>query len=550
MSGLLALNAEAQAPSGRFNRMRTFDVQHYKISISFNEAQKSISATTIITLKPLTDGLSGFSLDAEGLDFTDVRLAESGTALPYTTASGMIRISLPRAYAGGESISVRLTYSAKPRKGIYFVDALRSGVTIVRSAQIWTQGEPEESRHWFPSYDFPDDKVTSEQEITVRDGVTVVANGELKAVRTNSDGTRTYHYRMDLPHPSYLVSFVVGNFAKSEDSYRGIPLGFYLYPNRLDAGRAVFAKTKEMMRVYEELTGTAYPFNKYDQTIVSDFNFGGMENITATTLSDRDVFLADSPLGREAVEDLVSHELAHSWFGNLVTCKNWAELWLNEGFATFMEAAWRERAYGRDKYLAKIRADADEFMFNDERDSKKHGLYNLLAKPDDSIFDTTTYKKGGAVVHMLRDTVGNENFWSGIQRYLDRHRFGNVETSDLQKAMEEVSGKDLRTFFGQWVHGTDYPKLDVSSSYRRSTGILTVRVAQTQVQRPLTPNAFEFPLELSVETKEGTKAVWIRVAKRVETAEFRIPGPPVGIGVDPDLRVPLKRVTLRQTRIL
>lgn len=539
--------ASAQIPGARFNRTRTFDVEHYRISVAFKRNEKAIVGNTVVTLKPLASGLTKVALDAVGLRFSSVKLSGGTTDLPFVTDADSVVVTLPRAYGKEESISIQFNYSAQPKKGVYFVDEFRNNGRTVRDAQIWTQGETEEARYWFPSYDFPDDKATSEEYITARDGETVIGNGELRDTKDNGDGTRTFHFYTNIPHSTYLTSFIVGRFIRLEDSYRDIPLGFFLFPDRQSAARSIFAKTKDMMRAYEELTGVDYPYNKYDQTIVSEFNFGGMENITATTLSDRDVFLAETPLGKELVEDLISHELAHSWFGNLVTCTNWAELWLNEGFATFMEAAWREKAYGRDNYIAKLRSDISEYFFTDERTNIRHGLYNLRARPDDSIFDSTTYKKGGAVVHMLRDTVGDEVFWKAINRYLKRHRFGNVASTDLKTAFEEESGKDLGWFFEQWVYGVGHPVLRINSTYSPSTKSITVNVNQTQAAGRNGPSAYRIPLDLEIATESGSKTVTMNISKRSETATFRIGARPKSIDADPAFRVPVKIVDVRPT---
>lgn len=538
----------AQLKSPDFNRRRVFDVQHYKIVLALNPSAKTISAVTTISLKPLKDGLAKLSLDSVGLKYRGVT-SHNGEPLPYTTGAGKINITLPRSYSRDEVITVRFDYEAKPTKGIYFVDELRNGSRVVQSAQAWTQGEPEEARHWFPSYDFPDDKATSEQTITAGPGETVISNGELKSATDNPNGTRTFHYFMGVPHSTYLMSFVVGKYVRTADALRDVPLSVYTYPERPTAARDIFAKTADMMRAYEQLTGVPYPYNKYDQTIVANFNFGGMENITATTLSDRDVYLAATPLGKDVVEDLISHELAHSWFGNMVTCRNWAELWLNEGFATFMEAAWRERAYGRENYIAKLRSDIGQYFFDDARGSRRHGLYNLLAKPDDSIFDSTTYKKGGAVVHMLRDTVGDEIFWKAINTYLSRHRFDNVTSSDLKSVFEEESGKDLTWFFEQWVYGTGYPKLRITSTYSRRTGALTVAVSQTQAPGRLTPAAFRLPLDIAVQTPSGVRMFSMPLLKRTEVASFALGEIPDSIEADPAFRIPVKSVEVSSVTI-
>ncbi|HEX9963024.1 MAG TPA: M1 family metallopeptidase, partial [Pyrinomonadaceae bacterium] len=482
------------AQTRNFNRVRTYDVEHYTIRTGFDRATKTVFGDTTIRFKPLKANLTTVELDASGLKYDFVRLDNSNKNLPYRQAGEKLIVTLDRAYAPQDSVSIRVAYSCQPAKSVNFVDALRENSKIVRDAQIWTQNEPEEAHHWFPSYDYPDDKATTEQFLTVEADETAIANGELLETLQNPNGTKTFHYKMSVPHSVYLTSFVIGKYVRLKDVYKNIPLGFYVYPGREATARKAFAKTKNMMRIMENLIGVDFPYNKYDQTIVANFQFGGMENITATTHADTEIFAVDFMPGD--TEDLVSHELAHSWFGNLVTCRNWAELWLNEGFATFMEAAYREKAYGREHYILKIKEDAFRFIAEEAVNKNRHGLFNRLARPDDSLFDTTTYQKGGAVVHTLREEVGDEAFWRAINIYLNRHKFDNVETPDLQKAMQEASGRDLTWFFNQWVYQGGYPKLEVRQVYQARKKILNLTVTQTQKSDAVTPSAFILPLEI------------------------------------------------------
>jgi aminopeptidase N len=534
----------AQTSQNNFNRIRSFDVQNYIIRTNFDRTNKTVFGDTTVLLKPLKNDFKSFEFDAVNLKFESVKLEISNTELTYKTANNKIFITLDKPYSSSDTISVRLKYSAQPKKGIYFVDEQRENGSILRSSQIWTQGEPEESRHWFPSYDFPDDKATSEQFITVEKDETAIANGELLETIENTNQTKTFHFRMSAPHSTYLTSFVVGTYAKVSDSYKNIPLGYFVYTDRTAIVPKAYGRTKDMMRVFEELTKVNFPFNKYDQTIVANFTFGGMENITATTMADTEIFLADFEFGKSAVEDLVSHELAHSWFGNLLTCKNWAELWLNEGFATYMEAAYREKTYGRNSYLSKIRSNAEQFMIDDLINKKKHGLFNTSAGNVEGLFDnpTTTYQKGGAVIHTLRETVGTENFWKAINIYLTRHKFQNVETGDLKKALEEVSGMNLDWFFLQWVYGTGHPKINVKQFYNPQTKVLDLTVSQVQSSGNLTPAAFTLPMDLEITTAKGAKTEKVEIKKRIERVSIKLDGKPSKIIFDKDEKIPLKRV--------
>lgn len=538
-----ALFVSGQAPRANFDRARTFDAQHYTIRASFGRAAKTVFGDTTVSLKPLSAGFRTVELDAVGLDVQSVKLEPSGIDLQYKVQPKKVVITLDKSYGPEDTISIRLKYTTTaPAKGVYFQPAVEG-----RSAQIWTQGEAEEARYWFPCFDFPSDKATTEEILTVQKGETVIGNGEFLGKSDNPDNTVTWHYRMPVPHSTYLVSFVIGEYAKVEDKYRNVPLGFYVYPGREATARRAFGDTGKMMKVYEELTGIDFPYNKYDQTVVANFQFGGMENITATTMSDMEIFFADVDFLRDAfVTDLVSHELAHSWFGDLVTCSNWAELWLNEGFATYMEAAYREKMVGREDYIRKVMSDASDFLTDDSTNRKRHALYNHRAGDVDSLFENaaTTYHKGGAVIHTLREQVGTEAFWRALNIYLNRHKFGNVTSTDLKAAMEETSGQDLDWFFEQWVYGAGAPKLDVRQTYRARTKTLTLTVTQTQGDA-LTPMVFKLPLDLRIKTGTGESDQKLDVSKRTQTFSFKTNGKPLGVTLDPQEKIPLKRVKMR-----
>ncbi len=534
----------AQTPPPNVSRARTYDVQNYILRVKFDRAAKTVFGDTTVQLKPLRDDFKTIELDAAGLNFESVKLDSGNRDLSYKTAGEKLFITLDKVYSAQDVISIRFKYSAQPKKGIYFVDALTEDGKITRAAQIWTQGEPNEAHFWFPCYDLPDDKATTEQFITVEKDETVIGNGKLVETIKNADGTKTFHYKMLVPHSSYLVSFVVGTYTKVTDTYKNIPLGFYVYPDKTAIVPIAYGNTKEMMRIYEELTGVDFPYDKYDQTIVANFNFGGMENITATTMADTEILLANLGFGKAIVEDLVSHELAHSWFGNLITCKHWSELWLNEGFATFMEAAYREKMYGRGDYLRKIKEDARQFIIEDTISKKHHALFNTGAKLDDSLFDTTTYQKGGAVIHTLRETVGTENFWKAINLYLNRHKMQNVETADLQKAMEETSGMNLDQFFKQWVYSAGFPKLTIKQIYNPAAKTLNLIVTQTQIIDKIIPAAFTLPLEIEITTAAGVKTEKINITKRSETFSIKVDGKPSEVAFDKDEKIPLKMVKM------
>ena len=542
---LTALQLVGQTPN--LDRPRVYDVKNYILRLSFDRAKKLVYGDTTVELTPLDSELSSVVLDAIDLNFSSIKLEGESRELLFTASNGQIDVKLDRAYRPGETVSIRFKYTIRdPKRGIFFIDASGPKDKVKHPAQIWSQNEPEYGRYWFPSFDFPSDKATSEEYITAPKGELAVGNGRLVDSRPGAGGTTVYHYKMDVPHSTYLTSFVVGDFAKLTDKHNEVPLAFYAYKDRQRAAGFALSWTKDMMANYEALTRIPFPFAKYDQIMLSGFTeFEGMENVTATTLADRDVLFAEYPFGRQLVEDLVSHELAHSWFGDMVTCRNWSELWLNEGFATFMEAVTREKLYGRENYIQKLSEDRDMFFIDDVMSKNRHALHNLTAKGDDSLFDATTYQKGGLVLHMLRETVGNDNFWKAVNIYLTKHKYDTVITTDLQQAMEQTSGEDLKWFFDQWVYAAGYPKLEIGQTYDQATHQLKLTVEQVQKEDGITPSAFRLPLEVTLTTPSGPITRVLNVTKRSEAFSIDVPAQPTKLEVDKGDKIILLSVKIK-----
>jgi aminopeptidase N len=525
---------------------RTYDVLHYTISTRFNVPAKTVMGDETISLKPLANGFKTFELDASSMKIEAVMLADSDRTLKWTQPPDKLAITLDRAYEPSETINVRIRYSATPQRGLYFIPENRASSAVPsKPAQIWTQGEPEENHYWFPCYDFPDDKATSEQYITTNANEIAISNGTLLETTTNADGTHTFHWKMEQPHASYLTSLIVGNYAKLEDAYKSIPLEYYTYRGTEEAARRAFMKTPEMMRTFSQRLDYEYPYNRYAQTIVASFIFGGMENITATTHADSEILSGNTNEAQLATENLISHELAHSWFGNLVTCKDWSELWLNEGFATFMEAVFREHEAGHDAYLQEMRSNTSLYILEDWLKYRRPVVYNRYGSAID-IFDATVYKKGALVLHMLRETVGDEMFWKALHRYLDEYKYQPVGTADLQRVFEETTSQQLDWFFDQWVYKAGYPELRVRSSYQQPTGKLTIEVTQTQTAEAMTPLVFRLPVEIEIGTPAGQRTERIEITQRSQRFTFKLDGKPLMIRFDKGERI-LKKLDFPQS---
>jgi len=369
-------------------------------------------------------------LDAADMDILDVAGASS-----WSRGEDKLRVN-PQ----GSEIAIR--YAAKPEKGMYFLEPDEGYPG--RPRQIWTQGQAEDTRYWLPSFDFPNQKLTTELIATVPSGLTVVSNGELVSQRAGR-----WHFRQDVPHPAYLMTFAAGEFSEIRDEWRGVPVQYFVQPGREDDGRRAFENTPAMMDFFSEATGVRYPYAKYAQVAVADFVYGGMENTSATTQTDRTLHDARAHLDFSS-DPLVSHELAHQWFGDLVTCRDWGHAWLNEGFATYFECLWREHHLGYDEFLYDVFGLLQSYLGEERERYRRPIVTNTYGDPSD-LFDRHLYEKGGLVLHMLRRGLGEEAWRASLKHYLERHRGGNVTTPDFQRAIEDVTGRNLEGFFQQWV---------------------------------------------------------------------------------------------------
>jgi aminopeptidase N len=558
----LLLRPQLEGPA-RTPTPRTFDALHYALRTRFDRKTKTVFGDETLTLKPLAANFREIRLDAAGLTFESVTL-DDGSALKWRQEKpDQLVIALPRAFGAGETVSVRLVYKAvNPKRGLYFTpEATLPGTKIRRPPQIWTQGEPEDNRFWLAAHDFPDDLATTEQFITVTaPGEIAIGNGKLLETIDNPDGTRTFHWQMEQPHAVYLVSLVVGEFVKLDDVAAlppltpdgpelAVPLEYYTYPGAEKQALAAYSRTPEMMREFTRKIGVQFPFARYAQTGVAFYDqFSGMENITSTTLADTSalpsaLFRANNPtaelpgFARRELDNLLSHELAHSWFGNLVTCRDWSHLWLNEGLATFMEAVWQEKLSGREGYLREMRANQTFFMAEDLFRYRRPLVHNRYRDPV-QLFDSTTYKKGGFVIHMLRQQVGDETFWRALNLYLTARARQNVTTPDLQRAFEEASGQKLDWFFRQWVYQAGYPELRVRYRFNAATKRLSLTVAQTQKPDAMTPAVFQLPgVQVEITTPAGLRSETVNITQRTQTFDIPLEKAPTRVYFDADERV-------------
>ena len=376
--------------------------------------------------------------------------------------------------------------------------------------------------------------MATEMVVHAPNGWRVLSNGVLVSSSEPASGNWTFHWQMNEPHASYLVTLVAGEFDVTEDVSGAVPLSYLVPKGRKGDSARTFGRTPEMIAHFGELLGVPYPWNKYAQVVVSDFIFGGMENTTATTMYEY-ILLDERAAIDISSDDLIAHELAHQWFGDYVTCRDWSEGWLNEGFATFMEHVWREKHLGRDEYDFHVKGDLDSYL------SEAHGRYRrpIVCQDYDApldLFDRHLYEKGGLVLHMLRTELGDELFWRGVHLYLTRHANGIVETRDLARALEDVSGRSLGRLFEQLVYRAGHPELELNVSWDR--GILNVEVKQVQNAIDGVPAVFELPLILDVVGSDGTaRREQVRVTQRQEAFAISCESRPAYVVVDPSMRI-------------
>jgi len=489
------MGADDNAPSQR-TRDREVDIHHIKIDVSVNIESGTVKGNVTHTFSPFSSSLDAFSLDAEDMTILRARLA--GKDIGFNQANDKVYLTLNKSMSWEDTAKVRLDYTANPRKGTYFIKP--DETYPEKPLQAWTQGEDMDNHHWVPLYDYPNDKATFEVSLTVEKKFTALSNGELISVKNNKDGTHTWHWHEHFPMVSYLISYVIGEFEKVEDSYNGIPVNYWVYEENKHEALRSFGLTTDMMKYFGNRTGIEYPYEKYDQVIIDDFMFGGMENITLTHNTDRTMF--DEFAAPDVSSDgLVAHELAHQWFGDMLTTRNWAHAWLNEGFATFFSRKYRENKFGFDEGEYIRFGEINGYFGSNKkwrRSTVQHKFYESM-----DVFDGHIYAKGSLILNMLQDYIGDDAFWRFIQYYTKENQYKNVETPDLKKAIEETTGQNMDWFFKQWIYEPGFPEYNVTWKYNQRNKSVKLTVKQTQKNT----NIFKMPIQIQIDDK--LKTVWI-----------------------------------------
>jgi len=508
------ISAQQLCADEPYARSRDYDLQHSKIALRFDLEQKKVLGEVTHSLSILRDGTTKIVFDSAGLTIQKVTINK--TAAKFETAAEKLSIPLAAEAKAGDKFEITIRYEGKPTKGMYFI--LPDKDYPDRPSQIWTQGESEDTRYYLPTYDYPNDRLTTETLLTVPASWITVSNGKLISVSDAGQGLKTWYWKESVPSSTYLITVVAGEFDEVKDTWHGIPVTYYAPKGRGDRLPINYGRTPAMMELFSKKFGVDYPWEKYAQVMVDDFVAGGMENSSATTNNSSS--LVHPKLAPEyftGEDDLISHELGHQWFGDLVTCKDWGNVWLNEGFATFLETIWTEAHFGKDQ--------ADYERWNNAKEWIESN--NLWNKPivrhdfdDSSEFDENAYNKGGWVLYMLRHQMGEEAFYRGIKRYLEVNRGKNVVTADLGKAIEEASHTNVDQFFSQWLYGAGAPKFDLSYTHDGEKHQVVLNVKQTQKVEGRV-GLFRVPVEVEITTGSGPKLYNVTVVKEKQT--FSLP---------------------------
>ncbi len=505
---------------------RLVDILHLAIDVTPDFKKRTVAGHVTLTFKPIAKPLADLRLDAVAL--TILRLESAEKLTHHATDKDLTLLFDPPIPAGKET-KVTIHYRAEPRKGLYFRTP-EMGYPAT-DLHLFTQGEATEARHWYPCYDHPNEKFTSEVTCRVAPDLTVLSNGRLvSSEKDPQTGLLAVRWLQDKPHVNYLISLVAGYWKKLEDKHRDIPLEFWTTPSDFPQAATSFASTKDMMAFFEKEIGVPYPWAKYAQVCVHDYGWGGMENTSITTLNNRTLFTPDTE-NLYSSDSLVAHELAHQWFGDLVTCADWSHVWLNEGFATYYDMLYDGHKNGRDSMNWHLYHAAKGIV---SQANETRGIVTRKFTSPDEMFNYLAYPKGAWILHMLRSQLGETLFRTCVKTYLERHKFGSVTTDDFRKVLEELSGRSLDQFFDQWVHHIGQPTLEATYSYDPKTRLAKLNLRQTQ---KISDDAllFRFPLTIRFKGKTSTTDRIITVKDTEEDFYFPLPETPEIVRLDPDL---------------
>jgi aminopeptidase N len=533
---------EYTLPNYSASAKRLNDIVHTKLEVGFDWAKQHLLGKATITAKPYFYATDELVLDAKSMEIKSVTLVEkTNKPLKFAYAKDKITIALGRTYKGGEEYTILIDYIAKPEerkaggseaitsdKGLYFINPL--GKDKEKPMQIWTQGETESASCWFPTIDKPNERCTEEIYITIEDKFKTLSNGLLISSTKNANGTRTDYWKQDKPHAPYLFMMAIGDFSITKDKWRDKEIFYYVEPEYAADAKLIYNHTPEILEFFSTRLGVDYPWDKMAHVIVREYVSGAMENTSAIIYGDfcqkHERELLDDPN-----DNIVAHEMFHHWFGDYVTCESWSNLTVNESFANYSETLWQEHKYGKDAGDAHLYDDFQGYL-GQARSGKQHNLVHFTYGDKEDMFDAISYNKGGCILYQLRNYLGDDAFFKGLQTYLTDNKFNTGEAHQLRLAMEKTTGEDLNWYWNQWYFNQGHPVLTIDYAYDEAAKKMNVTVKQTQDAEKFPP-IFELPLDVDVYYDgKATKRERIRMTKREQTFSFDAPIRPSLINVD------------------
>jgi len=534
--------ATAAAKPYRASAPKINALVHTKLDVKFDYAKRYLYGKEWATFKPYAYSTDSLTLDAQGMDIKIVAMVVGKTLQPlkYTYDQREIKVQLGKKFLPGQAYTIYIAYTAKPdeltvkgsaaitdAKGLYFINP--DSAVKGKPVQIWTQGETESSSAWFPTLDKPNQKTTSEISMTVPAKYVTLSNGQLTTQVKNTDGTRTDTWKMDQPHSTYLFMMAVGNFKIYRDKWKTKEVNYYLEPAYAPYAKQIFGLTPEMIDFYSKTLGVDYPWNKYSQIVARDYVSGAMENTTATLHGE---YVQRTPRQMldenfDKAESTIAHELFHQWFGDYVTAESWSNITVNESFANYSEVLWAEHKYGKD--VADDHNYRDLLSYLSRKSNYDKPLVRFNYDDKEEVFDLVSYQKGGRILNMMRNYLGDAVFFKGLNIYLKQNAYKNGEAHLLRLAMEEASGQDMNWFFNQWYFNPGHPVVNISYAWDAANKRTTVTIAQTQAGTP-----FIIPMAVDVYLGNTKQRHQITVKDAVQTFSFLSPTEPDLINVDAD----------------
>ncbi|MGO9919330.1 MAG: M1 family metallopeptidase [Isosphaeraceae bacterium] len=523
--GMLVWSPASSADT--YPRQGGIDVLHYLFKLDLADASDVITGEATIEVRLVADGTTSVTLDLaspssdKGMNVTGV--TSSGKTCPHEHKESRLRVCLESTPKAGEHRSFTVSYRGVPRAG------LRIGKNRHGERTFFSENWPDNARQWLPMVDHPYDKATSEFLVTAPARYQVISNGLLQEERDLGNGRRLTHWKQSVPIASWVNAIGVAEFAAHQAGLvKGVPLSSWVYPqDRERVATVLEAPARRSIEFYSERVGP-FPFEKLANVQAAGLG-GGMELASAIFYGERSV------LGRD-VDGLVAHEVAHQWFGDSVTERDWDDIWLSEGFATYFALLFLEHDRGRDAFVKGLK-QSREIVFAVEKRNPQLAVIHDNVSDTRKILNGLVYQKGGWALHMLRKQIGTEAFWSGIRGYYERHRNANVTTEDFRQAMEASSGKTLGWFFQQWLKRPGTPTIEGHWQYQADAKRLDIDLSQSQAGEP-----YRLPIEVGIQLEGATepRIETIEVTEKKQRFELKLDKPPQSVALDPDCWVLMK----------